>query len=128
MGWRAPKAIGIPISSSCKLDKDEGGKNIDTKLYRGMIGFLLYLTASRPDIMFSVCMYTRFQSNPKESHINVVKGILKYLNETQTLGLWFSKQSSINLIGYSDADFTGCKLDRKSTNEMCQFFGVNLIS
>ena len=79
------KVIGAPMSSSCKLDKDERGKNIDSKLYRGMIGSLLYLTASRPDIMFSVCLCARFQSNPKESHLNAVKRILKYLKGIQTL-------------------------------------------
>ena len=73
------KAIGTPMSPSCKLDKDEGGKNIDLKFYRGMIGSLLYLTASRLDIMFSLCLCARFQSNPKESHLNAVKRILRYL-------------------------------------------------
>ena len=75
------------MSPSCKLDKDEEGKSVDLKFYRGIIGSLLYLTASRPDIMFSICLYTRFQSNPKESHLNAVKRILRYLNGTQTLGL-----------------------------------------
>ena len=98
------KAIGTPVSPSCKLDKNEGGKNVDLKFYRGMIGSLLYLTASRSDIMFSVCLCACFKSNPKESHLNVVKKILRYLNGTQTLGLWYSKDSSIDLIGYSDAD------------------------
>ena len=69
------KVIGTPMSPSCKLDKDEGGKNIDLKFYRGMIDSLLYLTASRPDIMFSVCHCTCFQSNPKELHLNAVKKI-----------------------------------------------------
>ena len=99
------KAIGTPMSPSCKLDKNEGGKNIDLKFYRDMIGSLLYLTASRSNIMFSVYLCARFQSNPKESHLNVVKRIFRYLNDTQTLGLWYSKDSSIDLIGYSDVDF-----------------------
>ena len=67
------KVIGTPMSPSCKLDKDEGGKNVDSKFYRGMIGSLLYLTASRSDIMFSVCLCVRFQSNPKESYLNIIK-------------------------------------------------------
>ncbi|XP_073117077.1 secreted RxLR effector protein 161-like [Elaeis guineensis] len=121
------KAIGTPMSLSCKLDKDEGGKNVDLKFYRGMIDSLLYLTAGRSDIMFSVCLCARFQSNLKESHLNAVKRILRYLSGTQTLGLWYSKDSSIDLIGYSDADFAGCRLHRKSTSRTCQFFGVNLI-
>ena len=127
-GMENSKAIGTPMSPSCKLDKDEEGKSIDLKFYRGMIGSLLYLTTSRLDIMFSVCLCAHFQSNLKESHLNAVKRILRYLNGTQTLGLWYSKDSLIDLIGYSDANFAGCKLDRKSTSETCQFLGVNLIS
>ena len=127
-GMENSKPIGTPMSPSCKLDKDEEGKCVDLKYYRGMIGSLLYLTASRPDIMFSVCLCARFQSNPKESHLNAVKRILRYLNGTQTLGLWYSKDSLIDLLGYSDADFAGCRLDRKSTSGTCQFFKVNLIS
>ena len=86
-GMENSKVIGTPMSPSCKLDKDEGGKNIDLKFYRGMIDSLLYLTASRPDIMFSVCLCACFQSNPKELHLNVVKRIFKYLKDIQTLGL-----------------------------------------
>ena len=116
------------MSPTCKLDKDESGKSIDQKLYRGIIGSLLYLTASRPDIMFSVCMCARFQSEPKESHLLAVKRILRYLSGIINIGLWYSKESSIDLIAYSDANFAGCKLDRKSTSGTYQFLGVNLIS
>ncbi len=122
------KSISTPMSSSCKLDKDESGKSVDQKMYRSMIGSLLYLTASRPDIMFSVCMCARYQSNPKESHLIAVKRIFKYLIGTKNIGLWYSKESSINLIGYTDSDFAGCKLDRKSTSGSCQFLEKNLIS
>ena len=122
------KPIGTPMSSSCKLDKDECGKSVDQKLYRGMIGLLQYLTASRPDIMFSVCMCARFQSAPKESHLLAVKRILRYLSGSIEIGLWYSRESSYELIAYSDADFAGCKLDRKSTSGTCQFLGINLIS
>ena len=90
------KAIGTPMSPSCKLDKDEEGKSVDLKFYRGMIGSLLYLTASRPNIIFSVYLCAHFQSNPKESQLNAVKRIFRYLNGTQTLGLWYSKDSSID--------------------------------
>ena len=93
-----------------------------------MIGSLLYLTASRPDIMFSVCMCARFQSAPKESHLLAVKRIFRYLSGSIEIGLWYSRESSYELIAYSDADFAGCKLDRKSTSGTCQFLGVNLIS
>ena len=85
------KTIGTPMSLSCRLDKNENGKSIDQKLYKGMIGSLLYLTVSRPDILFSVCICVRFQSNLKESHMLAVKKNLRYLVETQNLGLWYSK-------------------------------------
>ncbi|PKA49894.1 Retrovirus-related Pol polyprotein from transposon TNT 1-94 [Apostasia shenzhenica] len=93
-----------------------------------MIGSLLYLTASRPDIVFSVCMCARFQSSPKESHLTAVKRIFRYLVGTHSLGLWYPKESTSNLIGYSDANFAGCKVDRKSTSGTCQFFGNALAS
>ncbi|KAG5561088.1 hypothetical protein RHGRI_004190 [Rhododendron griersonianum] len=122
------KPMGTPMSTSTKLNKDEMGKPFDEKKYRGMIGSLLYLTASRPDIMFSVCLCARFQSSPKESHYLAVKRIFKYLIGTPNLGLWYPKGTSIDLIGYSDADFAGCAIDRKSTSGTCQFLGDSLVS
>ena len=127
-GMEITKPLCTPMSPTCKLDKDQSGKSVDQKLYRGMIGSLLYLTVSGPDIMFSVCMCARYQSNPKEFHLLAVKRILRYLSGTLNIGLWYSKDSSIDLIAYSDADFAGCKLDRKSTSGTYQFLGVNLIS
>ncbi|XP_068462315.1 secreted RxLR effector protein 161-like [Phaseolus vulgaris] len=87
-----------------------------------------YLTASRPDIMFAVCVCARFQSNPKESHFKATKRILKYLKGTTSVGLWYPFHSSINLVGYSDFDFAWCKLDRKSTSDTCHLLGASLIS
>ena len=92
-----------------------------------MIGSLLYLTASRPDIMFSVCMCARFQSCPKESHLLSVKRIFRYIVGTQNLGLFYPKSVEFNLRGYSDADYAGCKIDRKSTSGRCQFLGPSLV-
>ena len=77
--------------------------------------------------MFSIYMCAWYQSNPKESHLNIVKRIFIHLKRIQNLGLWFSKQSSMDLVGYTDADFAGCELDKKNTNETCQFLRVNLI-
>ncbi|KAH9770963.1 hypothetical protein KPL71_012543 [Citrus sinensis] len=99
-----------PMSTTIKLDKDEKGKEVDIKTYRGMIGSLLYLTASRPDIMFSVCLCARFQSCPKESHMLAVKRIFRYLIGTINLGLWYPRGTHIDLTCYSDADFAGYKL------------------
>ncbi|KAK2990925.1 hypothetical protein RJ640_021900 [Escallonia rubra] len=112
-------AFDTPMSSSLKLDKDEKGKDVNIKRYRGMIGSLLYLTANRPDIMFSVCLCARFQACPKESHLVAVKRILRYLKGTHDLGLWFPKNTSyFDLVVYSDADYAGCKTERKSNLEV----------
>jgi hypothetical protein len=92
-----------------------------------MIGSLLYLCASRLDIMLSVCMCDRFQSDPKECHLVVVKRILRYLVSTPCFGIWYPKGSTFDLIGYSDSDYAGCKVDRKSTSGTCQFLGRSLV-
>ena len=88
-----------------------------------MIGSLLYLTASRPDIMFCAYLCARFQACPKESHLIALKRIFRYLFGTQNLGLWYPKKSSLELIGFSDADYFDSKIDRKSTSGTCQFLG-----
>ena len=93
-----------------------------------MIGSLLYLTASRPDIMFAVSMCARFQIDPKTSHLLAVKRILKYLKGTIHLGLWYPRDSDFQLVGYTDADHGGDIIDRKSTSGHCQFLGNRLIS
>jgi hypothetical protein len=84
---------------------------MDTKVYCSMIGSLLYLCASRPDIMLSVCMCTRFQANPKECHLVAIKIILRYLVHTPNLGLWYPKGSKFDLLGYSDSNYAGCKVN-----------------
>jgi hypothetical protein len=127
-GMENSSSYNTPMATNCHLDKDEKGKKVDITLYRGMIGSLLYLTASRPDIMFAVCVCARFQSDPKESHLIAVKRIIRYLIDTTGLGLWYPKESPFELLGYSDADFAACKIDRKSTSGTCQFLGNRLIS
>ena len=122
------KEMPTPMSPATKLDKDEKGKDVNQKLFRGMIGSLLYLTASRPDIMFSVCLCARFQACPKESHLSAVKRIFRYLIGTQNLGLWYPRGTSFDLIGFSDADYAGSKIDRKSTSGTCHFLGHMLVS
>ncbi|KAH9768815.1 Integrase catalytic domain-containing protein [Citrus sinensis] len=113
-GYDNGTAKSTPMSTTIKLDKDEKGKEVDIKTYRGMIGSLLYLTASRPDIMFSVCLCARFQSCPKESHMLAVKRIFRYLIGTINLGLWYPRGTHIDLTCYSDADFAGYKQNRKA--------------
>ncbi|KAH9762390.1 hypothetical protein KPL70_000794 [Citrus sinensis] len=127
-GYENGTAKSTPMSTTIKLDKDEKGKEVDIKTYRGMIGSLLYLTASRPDIMFSVCLCARFQSCPKESHMLAVKHIFRYLIGTINLGLWYPRGTHIDLTCYSDADFAGYKVDRKSTSGTCHFLGHSLVS
>ena len=116
------------MAITTKLDKDDQGKCVDIKLYRSMIGSLLYLTASRPDIMFSVCLCARFQSCPKESHLIAVKRIIRYIKGTIGMGLWYPKIREFSMTNFSDADYAGCRVDRKSTNETCQFLGNCLVS
>ncbi|XP_075085108.1 secreted RxLR effector protein 161-like [Nicotiana tabacum] len=103
-------------------------KSVDEMMYRGMIGSLLYLTASRPDIMFSICKCARFQPAPKESHLIAVKRIIRYLIGTTELGLWHTHSNNFSLKGFSDANFTSDRIDRKSTSGMCQLLGNALIS
>ena len=116
------------MDSKADLHLDPDGKEVDQKLYRSMIGSLLYLCASRLDIMFSVGMCARFQSSPRESHETAVKRILRYLMDTPNFGLWYPQGTSFDLVGYSDADWAGCKMDRKSTSGTCQFLGRSLVS
>ena len=117
-----------PMPTATKLDQDKSGKKVEITSYRGMIGSLLYLTASRPDIMFSTCLCARFQADPKESHLIAVKRIFRYLKGTQYLGIWYPKGTGFDLEGYTDSDFAGCKIDRKSTSGSCQFLGRRLVS
>jgi hypothetical protein len=127
-GMKNDKPIKTPMGTNGHLDLDMGGKSVDQKVYRSMIGSLLYLCASRPDIMLSVCMCARFQADPKEAHLTVVKRILRYLVYTPKFGLWYPRGSTFDLIGYSDADWAGCKINRKSTSGTCQFLGRSLVS
>jgi hypothetical protein len=122
------KPIKTPMGTNGHLDLDTGGKSVDQKVYRSMIGSLLYLCASRSDIMLSVCMCAKFQADPKEVHLRAVKRIMRYLVYTPKFGLWYPKGSTFDLIGYSIADWTGCKIDRKSTSGTCQFLGRSLVS
>jgi hypothetical protein len=119
---------GKPMGTNGHLDLNTGGKSVDQKVYRSMIGYLLYLCASWPDIMLSVCMCARFQTNLKEVHLRAVKRIMRYLVYTPKFGLWYPKGSTFDLIGYSDADWAECKIDRKSTSGTYQFLGRSLVS
>ncbi|WVZ90441.1 hypothetical protein U9M48_036743 [Paspalum notatum var. saurae] len=108
------KPMTTPMSTNTALDADEDGEAVDQKEFRGMIGSLLYLTATRPDIQFAVCLCARYQASPRTSH--------------RQAGLWYSSGSSLFLRGFSDADHAGCRIDRKSTSGTCQLLGTSLVS
>ncbi|GJR95912.1 putative ribonuclease H-like domain-containing protein [Tanacetum coccineum] len=122
------KTASTPIETNKALLKDEEAEDVDVHLYRSMIGSLMYLTASRPDIMFVVCACARFQVTPKVSHLHAVKRIFRYLKGQPKLGLWYPRDSPFDLEAFSDSDYAGASLDRKSTTGGCQFLGKRLIS
>jgi hypothetical protein len=122
------KPAKTPMGTNEHLNLSAGGKFVDQKAYRSIIGSFLYLCASRPDIMLSVCICARFHSDPKECHHVAIKRILRYLVHMPYIGLWYPKGSTFDLIRYSDSDYAGCNVDRKSTSGTCQFLGRSLVS
>ncbi|GJV07108.1 putative ribonuclease H-like domain-containing protein [Tanacetum coccineum] len=122
------KTASTPMETQKPLLKDEDGEEVDVHMYRSMIGSLMYLTSSRPDIMFAVCACARYQVNPKVSHLYVVKRIFRYLKGQPKLGLWYLKDSPFDLVAYTNSDYAGASLDRKSTTGGCQFLRCRLIS
>ncbi|GJW51705.1 hypothetical protein Tco_0093056 [Tanacetum coccineum] len=127
-GLEDSKPMKTPMSTKMKLTKDEEGQSVDNIKYRGMIGSLLYLTTSRPDIMFSVCLCARFEEDTKTSHLEAVKRIFRYIKGTTHLGLWYPKGSGIETIVYADSDHARDYVDRKSTTGICTFMGCCLTS
>ncbi|GJX89741.1 putative ribonuclease H-like domain-containing protein [Tanacetum coccineum] len=127
-GFSDVKIASTPMKTHKPLLKDADGEDVDEHLYRSMIGSLMYLTSSRPDIMFAVCACARFQVNPKISHLHAVKRIFRYLKGQPKLGLWYPKDSPFDLVAFTDSDYAGASLDRKSTTGGCQFLGCRLIS
>ncbi|KAK6115602.1 hypothetical protein DH2020_007871 [Rehmannia glutinosa] len=122
-GMEEKSSVKSPMNTSVKMDMDADGKAVDQTRYRALIGSFLYLTPSRLDITFVVGVCERFQSTPKESHMTAAKRILRYLKGCQEVGLWYPKEGGFKLIGYSDSDYAGCRVDRKSTSGTCQMLG-----
>jgi len=114
------KVMNTPIHPTCILTIEDTETKVDQKLYRGMIGSLLYLTASRPDILFSVCLCARFQSDPRESHLTVVKRIFRYLKGTTNLGLFYKKSLDYKLIGFCDADYACDRIEKTESKNKVQ--------
>nr|GEU30600.1 uncharacterized mitochondrial protein AtMg00810-like [Tanacetum cinerariifolium] len=126
-GFLTVKTASTPMETSKPLMKDENAKDVNVNLYRSMIGSLMYLTSSRPDIMFAICACARFQVTPKLSHRHVVKIIFRYLKGQPKLGLWYPKDSSFDSEAYTDSDYADASLDKKSITGGCQFIRSRLI-
>jgi hypothetical protein len=121
------KPVSTLMSSAASLGTDEDGEAVDQREYRSMIGSLLYLTATRSDIQFVVGLCARFQSSPRSSHRTAVQRVFRYLKHTPEFEIWYSASSSLDLVGFSDANFAGCGIDRKSTSGTCHFLGSSLV-
>ncbi|GJZ70645.1 hypothetical protein Tco_0634496 [Tanacetum coccineum] len=120
--------IDTPMVEKSKLNEDTQWKVVDPEHYCGMIGTLMYLTASRPDLTFFVCMCARYQAKPTEKHLHAVKRIFKYLRGTVNRGLWYPKDSSIALKAFTEADHAGCQDTRRSTSGSMQLLGDRIVS
>nr|GFB38253.1 uncharacterized mitochondrial protein AtMg00810-like [Tanacetum cinerariifolium] len=116
-GFESCGPVDTPIVEKSKLDEDRKGKVVGPSHYRGMIGTLLYLTASRPDLQFAICMCARYQARPTEKHVHAVKRIFRYLRGTVNRGLWYPKDSSVALTAFADADHAGCQDTRRKQIE-----------
>ncbi|GJW28573.1 retrovirus-related pol polyprotein from transposon TNT 1-94 [Tanacetum coccineum] len=127
-GFDSCTPIDTPMAERPNLDEDKGGKLIDPTRFRGMVGSLMYLSASRPDIVFAVCMCARYQAKPTEMHLTAIKRIFRYLKGTIHMGLWYPKDSGFELKAFADADYAGCHDTRRSTSGSAQFLGHRLVS
>ncbi|GJW15923.1 retrovirus-related pol polyprotein from transposon TNT 1-94 [Tanacetum coccineum] len=127
-GLNTTDSVDTPMIKTKKLDEDLQGKPVDATLYHGMIGSLMYLTASRPDLNYAVCLCARYQAKPTDKHLQAVKRIFRYLNGTINIGLWYSKDTDMSLTAYADADHAGCQDTRRSTSGSAQFLGDKLVS
>ncbi|GJX33556.1 retrotransposon protein, putative, ty1-copia subclass [Tanacetum coccineum] len=127
-GMESSDPVDTPMVEKSKLDEDPQGKAVDPTHYRGMVGTLMYLIASRPDLTFTVCMCARYQENLTKKQLHIVKRIFKYLRGTVNRGLWYPKDSSIALTSYADADHAGCQNTKRSTSGSMQLLGDRLVS
>ncbi|GJR61385.1 retrovirus-related pol polyprotein from transposon TNT 1-94 [Tanacetum coccineum] len=120
--------VDTPMVDRLKLDEDLLGIPVDQTRFRGMVGSLMYLTASRPDLVFAVCMCARYQAKPTKKHLEAIKRIFRYLKGTINMGLWYPKDNAMSLTAYADADHAGCQDSRRSTSGSAQFLGDRLVS
>ena len=122
------KPVGTPIVTGCKLSKIDDSENVEQKIYISIIGNLLYVTTTRPDVMNVVCQVAQFQSSPKDSHFLAVKRILRYLKGTTDYGLWYPKGNNLDLYAFTDADWASCVDVWKSTSGATFYLGECLVS
>ncbi|GJT80469.1 retrovirus-related pol polyprotein from transposon TNT 1-94 [Tanacetum coccineum] len=127
-GLLTSDSVDTPMVEKNKLDEDLQGIPVDAIIYRGMIGSLMYLTSSRPDLIYAVCLCDRYQAKPTEKHLHAVKRIFRYLKGTINMGLWYSKDTNMSLTAYSDTNHAGCQGTRHSTLRSAQFLGDKLVS
>ena len=127
-GMEDCKPISTPMIIGYKLTKDDESKEVDQRLYRSIIGSLLYVTTSRLDVMQEVGQVARFQAAPKETHVLAMKRILRYLKGTTDFGLWYPKGNDLTLVSYTDADWEGIIDDRKSTSGASFYLDDSLVS
>ncbi|GJW62973.1 retrovirus-related pol polyprotein from transposon TNT 1-94 [Tanacetum coccineum] len=120
--------VDTPMVDRLKLDEDLMGILVDQTRFRGMVGSLMYLTASRPDLVFAVCMCARYQAKPTKKHFEAIKRVFRYLKGTINMGLWYPKDNAMSLTAYADADHAGCQDSRRSTSGSAQFLGDRLVS
>ncbi|GJW01068.1 retrovirus-related pol polyprotein from transposon TNT 1-94 [Tanacetum coccineum] len=127
-GLLTSDSVYTPMVEKNKLYEDLQGTPVEATLYRGMIGSLMYLKSSRPNLIYAVCLCVRYQAKHTEKHLNEVKRIFRYLKGTINMGLWYSKDTGMSLIAYADTDHAGCQDTRHSTSRRSQFLGDKLVS
>ncbi|GJY54230.1 retrovirus-related pol polyprotein from transposon TNT 1-94 [Tanacetum coccineum] len=127
-GLHSTNSVDTPMIENKKLDEDLQGKQVDATLYHGMIGSLMYLISSRPDLNHVVCLCARYQAKPIKKHLQAVKQVFRYLNGTINMGLWYSKDIDMSLTAYADADHAGCQETRRSKSGSAQFLGDKVLT
>jgi len=119
--------VSTPTEFGLKLNKNHEGKKVDNTLYKQIVGSLMYLTATRPNIMYYVSLISRYMENPTEMHLLAAKGILRYLQETRDFGLFYKKGEKLKLFGFTDSDYTGDQDDRRSTSGYVFMLGTSAV-
>nr|GEV74585.1 hypothetical protein [Tanacetum cinerariifolium] len=127
-GMDSCDSVDTPMMDRLKPNEDPLGIPVDQTRFRSMVGSLMYLTASRPDLVFDVCMCARYQASPTKKHIKALKRVFQYLKGTINWGLWYPKDTAMALTAHADADHAGCQDTRRSTSGSAQFLGDKLIS